>query len=353
MKTIKSIISPASFLVFVISLILNSCGDPTEFFSQEYRIAPEEFSVQGDSIEASQIVDLSTGAASIKATFSHPVNYTMKIRGLESGAEKQTSGMARDLNYSWIGDHDGLAFFKEGELAVIELTFLGSNRIVTDTIRISKTKKFGSQGLALANNFAYEGFEGPTFGFNTLTWNYGIYGDGVFNDDANNDIDISLCGYGAGTKRDTMNPSAGEIPIQGKYALTLAGKDERAAYFVGGIKRTISNAERSTLPSDPQELYANLYIYGRGDANSKLNYSFEEAGGDIYEKQFTLDHQGWKLFSIKYSDLTVVSPGNGIREPRNLTGVGFNLISAPPGNTVRATFDYPILTFGSSFNPHN
>lgn len=347
----KIIFAISSLFVLTALLFLNSCTDSREFFTKEYRIAPDNFSVQGDTLLVPAFVDFTLGPAGVEAEFSHPVSYTLTITGLESGAEKKISGLSQNLLESWNGDHDGLYFFKAGEYALVELSFLGSNKVVRDTILIAGVKKIGSQGLALASTATLEGFEGNSFSFNSSLWSYGIYPDPP------QEIDVAQFGVGATTRRDTMDPTKGERPVQGQYALTLVGKDVNKNYFVGGIKRQLTANERSALSSiSPNDLYVNIYLYGRGDANSKLNYSFNEYEGvtasDVYENQFTLDHIGWKLFSIKYSDLSVIDAGNGIREPAKIKDIAFNLISAPPGNSVRATFDYPILTFGAPFNPN-
>ncbi len=240
------------------------------------------------------------------------------------------------------------------EYALVEFTVLGSPIVLRDTIFIQRAKKYDSQGLPVSDDIStanFEGFEG-VFGtagkFNTAPWNYGIYFD------AGEEIFRGI---------DSLVPQ-----FQGRQAVTLYGTDLNHNFYVGGFKRILTVPEYSSIPNTADSVYVNIFLYGTGDPNSRINYSFDERDNgmgahvdnvdDTYEYQFDMSHMGWKLFSVKYSQLSrATNPsfggsGNGIREPHKLRNVAFNLISSPAGNKVKVTFDFPIITFGQPFNPN-
>ncbi|WMJ75168.1 hypothetical protein RCC89_18655 [Cytophagaceae bacterium ABcell3] len=348
------------FLLYLV-FSTSGCGTKQEFSGTELVVAPDDFEVFENSFEVSpKSVNLEREDVSFKAEFNHRVSWRIRLKGLTSGAEKMIKGVDDHINADlvrWDGGHDELYFFKKDENVAVELSFMGSKLVKRDTIKISAAKLFSPPGTRSSimlsnddNRNSREGFEG-IFNFNSATWTFGPYpdpGEQIF--------------FGQDKMERDNHP-----PVQGEFALTLHGNDRNDDYFVTGIKRALTNQEIERMPSDPDSVYINIYIYGRGHAATKMNVSCEEAddGGsehienkhDAWEHQLSFDHRGWKLFSIRYSDLTrSANPdyggnGNGRREPQYLRGVGFNLVSSPPGNEVKATFDFPIITFGKPFNP--
>jgi hypothetical protein len=344
--------------LLLIILLVISCHRREDIIGPEYVSAPSDFYIIKDSFEVnSSTVNFETSTDYFKAEFSSRVNWFITIKGLKSGAIKKISGLTDVLNAQnsiWNGGHDSFNFFQMNEKAAVELAILGSSIVLRDTIFIQRAKKYGSQGVAISDDVSianFEGFEG-IFGtagkFNTAPWNYGIYFD------AGEEIFRGI---------DSLDPQ-----FQGRQAVTLHGKDLNHNFYVGGFKRILTTAEYNTIPYAADSVYVNIYLYGTGDPNSRINYSFDERDSgmgahvdnvdDTYEYQFDMSHTGWKLFSVKYSQLSRATnlsfggSGNGIREPHKLRNVAFNLISSPAGSEVKVTFDFPIITFGKPFNPN-
>lgn len=360
--------SKAGILVIILIYlgIAVSCHRSKEsFVGNQYVAATKDFYVKKDSFVANTTTaDFGTANVYFNADFSNDVTWFITIKGLSSGAVRKVTGLSYNLNAQnaiWNGGHDDLNFFQVGEYAVAELTFLGSSIVLRDTIFIQHAKRYNDQGVVLGNNGVsgdLDGFEG-TFRFhNNLQWTYGSYSDGPV------PPAYELDNFNSGKESiDSLVPQ-----FQGKIAATLAGTDNNHSYFVGGLKRVLTLAEYNSIPHDPDSVYVNIFLYGKNDPHSYINYSFEESDNDstvhvdskddTYTYQFSLNHSGWKLFYVKYSQLSRATDpnyggsGNGIPEPHKLRNVDFNLISSPAGNTVGVTFDYPIITFGHPFNPN-
>ncbi len=340
--------------LFTCLFICGSCLRKKEMIGPEYIAASPNFFVKLDSFRVSaSSVNFETSQVYFNAAFSSEVTWFITIRGLKSGAVKKIIGLSSLLNSSnttWNGNHDNLTFFQMNENAVAELSFLGSAFILRDTITILLAKKYTSQGVVVGDDVSlttFEGFEGK-YNFNSPTWTYGVFSDPA---------ELIYGGL------DSITPQ-----FQGRHAFTIKGNDANQNFFIGGLKRVLTVAEYLSIPTDPESVYVNFFLYGTGNPNSYVNYTFEESDNgmgtsipnkdDSYQYQFSLSHTGWKLFYVKYSQLSrSTNPsyggsGNGIREPRKLRNVAFNLISSPAGNNVSVTFDMPIITFGQPFNPN-
>ncbi|MFN6945799.1 MAG: hypothetical protein ACK4ND_12700 [Cytophagaceae bacterium] len=347
-----------SVSLLIALLLVSSCAKRTDFIGSELVTMPEGFFVADNSFSASpDRVNFERDKAKFSAEFSHRVTWRIKLQGLTSGANKVIKGTSDKLDpdsIQWNGSHDGLYFFMRDEKVLAELTFMGGNLTLIDTIDVLRAKLYGNQGFSVSNDSrptTFEGFEGASFNISGLFW-----------------LDPYFDGRREMAERDPMLNDK-DKPVQGEYAFTLSGTDITNSYFVGGFKRNITAMERNAIkwPEDPDSVYINIYLYGRGDGVTKLNFSMEEAddGGpshredrhDAFEFQFNFEHTGWKLFSVRYSDLTrAANPdyggsGNNVKEPNKVRSIAFNAISSPPNNYVKATFDFPIITFGKPFNP--
>jgi hypothetical protein len=346
----------ANLIVTVLNclFIFGSCHRDKEMIGPEYIATPTDFYVKLNSFKASaSSVNFESSQVYFNADFSSKVTWFITIRGLKSGAVKKISGLSSMLNSSnttWNGSHDDLNFFQMNENAVAELSFLGSSLVLRDTIAILRAKKYNSQGVVIADDASvttFEGFEG-TYNFNSPTWTYGVFSDPG---------ELIFGGL------DSITPQ-----FQGRHAFTIHGNDVNQNFFIGGLKRVLSVSEYLSIPADPNNVYVNIFLYGTGNPNSYVNYTFEESDSgmgahipnkdDAYQYQFSVSHTGWKLFYVKYSQLSRSTnasyggSGNGIREPNKLRNVAFNLISSPAGSNVKVTFDMPIITFGQPFNPN-
>lgn len=340
MHSILSKIKYSGLILISIIFLGVKCDSP-ETLGPAYVLAPEGFKVNSYSAAAPSINFAAPATLGFNADLSHPVSWTIKLKGLTSGAVKEISGTSSSIDLSnpawlWDGAHSGLYFFMKNEQVEASLTFLGSNVIVKDTITITGTKIF--KDVLVAD------FDSPTALIE-------------YKDEPETTFGI-------------IDTTGGFKIVQGIKAYRLAGTDgPPSAYFVAGMRRDFTSATAAAFPSDPDSLYFNIYVYGVGNVASKLNFGAQEDDGDgtdgvhepasddEFQVQISIDHVGWKLFSFKYSDMTPgANPayggsGNKIYQPKEITAVSFGLISSPPSSTVEAIFDFPILTFGAPFDP--
>ena len=153
---------------------------------------------------------------------------------------------------------------------------------------------------------------------------------------------------------------------QGIKVLSLFGNDHNGDYFVGGNQQKF--AKGMLAGHKASDIYINLYIYGYppgivtpsatqigvgvSQDNGKINGSYDAFYDDTFDQQISVNWVGWKLVSVKYSNLKrtteVVDGGNGPNkiQPETAVGVGVNILSSPNGSTVGAAIDYLIITFG-------
>ncbi|MBC7391116.1 MAG: hypothetical protein H7329_18060 [Opitutaceae bacterium] len=154
---------------------------------------------------------------------------------------------------------------------------------------------------------------------------------------------------------------------QGIKALSLFGTDHNGDYFVGGNTQPI--AKGMLAGKSASDIYINAYIYGY-PSNSGItpnatkiaigisqdnvdgNGKFDAAYEDTFDQQISVDWVGWKLISVKYSNLKRSSStdngGNGPNkiQPETAVAVGCNILSSPNGSTVGSAIDHLIITFG-------
>jgi len=150
----------------------------------------------------------------------------------------------------------------------------------------------------------------------------------------------------------------------------LKGTDNNGDYFVGGLQQVLPT--RIFANKKASDIYFNLYIYGFGPEEkltpnaTKLNIgtseddngngSFEATSEDTFEQQVNVDWVGWKLISIRYSNLKQSTSrdnggsGNNIIEPIKAVSLNVNLISSPNGSHVGTALDYVIITYGKPYS---
>lgn len=280
-----------------------------------------------------------------KTRFNESVRWTITLKGIISGAEKTLSGVSTYLdstvtNALWNGNSDSFKYFTLNDSVVATLSVLGSDLTQKIRFKIVKTTAYDASQLIFLNDFE------------------GGYGQIVYND--------KLDPFPSPMPRIT---SSIETP-QGTNCLMMTGADNNGDYFVGGYQQKLDPDIFKNY--DASEIYFNMYIYGFGkDAGltpnaTKLNIgvseddknpngSFEADIEDSFEKQVNVDWQGWKLISVRYSELKRSislengGSGNNILQPDRAFSLNVNLISSPNGSRVGAAVDYVSITFGKPF----
>jgi hypothetical protein len=94
----------------------------------------------------------------------------------------------------------------------------------------------------------------------------------------------------------------------------------------------------------------------REDENA--NGTFDDKTEDEYDYEIKVDWEGWKLVSVKYSDLvTLVNgqpgtpKGNGLRNPDKLSKISLLHLANPANGFANAKLDYIIFTDNAPLQP--
>jgi hypothetical protein len=315
----------------VLLLALVQCKHPSQtddFIGPE--ITPENFSVLDNHFKAVKSnVDFHTEAQSFEATFSNKVKWTIKIKGLESGAVKTVSGTSKIVDASistWDGASDSVFFFSTGEKCVAEITFFNSTLSLKDTFQIKNETKY--DGVLIDD---FETYTADLVGL-----------DSSFKDASDENITV-----------DFANKTT---KVQGKNSLLLSGLDKNANYWISGVN-TLPNALTNRFTTTKSnELYFNISIYGTGDKLASLSVrltedddnsgAFEAANDDAFTYLIAVDWKGWKRVSIPYSSFTDsdAALGNNSAEPSKLKGMSLALVANTSTQNVSLNADYIIFT---------
>lgn len=325
--------------IILLCLVVLSCNKPKDsFVGPEYSTVSSDFRVEAAFSADKASVNFQSENQFFSAQFSERASWSMRLEGEESKAVKEIKGLSSVIdasNSAWNGSHDGLKFFKS-EKVIATLTLLGSDKEYQTVFNIAGVKN-SPEAVKLGNGF--EDFIPYTY-----EYAYSPFNDG----DELSFFDITK-----------------EEVIHGDYAFKLAGIDVNKNYYLGLVRRRFS---QNRLVSPPSEVWFNVYVFGNGDKTSKLKIAGkeDENGNNIYddadkedswEFEIPLDHKGWKLVSVKYSDFVRSTEkgfgdsGNGIREPSKIAAVDFALLTSLPGSYAEAIFDYPTITEKQPFKP--
>ena len=128
--------------------------------------------------------------------------------------------------------------------------------------------------------------------------------------------------------------------------------------------------QQGVLNADPNNIYFNIMIHGdstlspTNEANSLFKIEFyEDENQDQYydpnsedrlDYEFDINWNGWRMISIKYSDLIMATDpngggvsGNSIREPNKIIKIRTLLLANPESGFAKADVDYIIWSEGS------
>jgi len=302
----------------------------------------ESLEVVGDSANF-EIND----AMHFTSSFSKIVDWKVTIEGLNSGAKKIISGKSNVINANnstWNGGVTNLPFFKDENCSLL-LTFQNHNDSISKTIKISGAKTYGN-----GNELVITDFEG---GFNPNFTNF-------FNSGMVKKIEDDNPGQG---NRFLVQESA---PNGCPWDWLIGYIDYPSDYWL----------QQGTLSADPDNVYFNIMIKGDSTLspdnvpNSLFKLEFYEdenqdgfysqANEDRLDYEFLVDWNGWKMISIKYSDLLTSTDsnngggGNKLREPNKIFKVRTLLLADPYDPTdlttcsgfAKADVDYLIWSEG-------
>jgi hypothetical protein len=375
-------------IFFYLICLLASCRRPDDPIGPEYKVPGKDFKLFDDKFKGSlPSVDFLAGQKeSFEAAFSQKVTWKLTLTGSSSGAVKTFSGFSDKIdstNNLWDGKHEALYFFRSKEDVIAELSFLGSQLVFRDTIHILNERKWDVPNkIAVALNFDkskfdYAFYDGPTDFLPAYKVTYAVKGTvkSDMESTSNNRIENVL--------RDKNGDTIpGERPgsVEGNFFYRMAGQDRiytgpgNSDYYIGGAG--LAKPAYFGLDQDPSNVFFNIYIYGTGDPDAKLVINFDEdddgkngaeAGGlsenyilyeDEYAWEVPVSWKGWKLVSVRYSELKLSGDGmkstrgNKKPEPNRIAKMGFVLLTLSRGGRTSIIFDFPNFTMGKPFNPN-
>lgn len=362
MKRANKIIPILVRLTLVLSLIVVfiSCKRTKEpLLGSEYRPAGKEFYVVDDTLKINNTnlrLNQATGAAVFLAKFSHPVSWTITVRGEDSGAEKVIQGLSDTLNAKnalWDGSSSNGYFFKRGENIKATLSFLGSSLTYSVSARIVAEKMYNNK---IFNNVKYlvlDDFETPD-----------VMALAELNSGSADPLD-----------GDTYFGTDDEYRVEGNFSYKMKGTDLNSNYYMGAVSSNDLTGLRNKIETQNSDsLFFNMYVYGTGSANTGIQvkayeidkeehlndptYVFNAGENDGWTYDLVVDWTGWKLISLQYSkfkrakDPAYGGNGNGVKEPHKLGGFALSLISYPqPKATGTVYMDFVTLTQNGPFIP--
>jgi hypothetical protein len=362
-------------IVAIATLFFASCAKKADFVGPELKAASpsfrviDTFSVHKTSANDSIFLVKTEGSTALinsnyfAVKFSESVSWTITLNG--PVATKKIMGVSSFIdstNSVWKGESDGIFQFSDGDLVIATLNFAGTDLALKDTFLLTKPK-YSSAFLAKpfrtsdTLNYIYvNDFEGP-------------YAAPITYNDNKDPI--------AGPAPTLVSTSANLRFPEGSKAMGMYGTDNNGDYFIGGFKLPAQDTvnrlgyDKVLAKHAPSDIYVNMYVYGYPVSNEKgvntaatklnigvseddkkRNAAFEADSEDTFEQQISINWVGWKLISVRYSNMIRSSVaaeggnGNAIQEPDKIFSINFSLISSPQGSTVGTIVDHVVLSFG-------
>lgn len=278
-------------------------------------------------------VDLSAGGLNIKADFTEAVEWTMRV--VSDDAVKVYSGKTDSINVRWFGNVDAFPLFKSG-----------SARIELEIACLDKMEK----------TFNITG--DPNF--KNLHPSYGVL---IRDFDMNGLIPVADEQFTAadgwrGVNGDTSHfeyfsdgPSIGG----GLYA-ELYAKSESTTWYHGATSFPILGFSGQLSTTNADSVYLNFFCKGYGLVNTGLEIALQ-AGGTSFFHTEPLTWEGWKFFSLKLSDLKILSgnrAGEKFVDVDGISGCVLQLGSNPEKSSeAKSAYDFILLTVGEPFASTN
>jgi hypothetical protein len=157
---------------------------------------------------------------------------------------------------------------------------------------------------------------------------------------------------------------------QGNAYYNLAGTVDWD-WLIGLVNFKATAGGNATFPlnSNPNSVYFNVMVWGDGSlTNSLVLFQFEEdengdgtftaASEDQYAVEIPVNWTGWKLVSLKYSDIPCLvngqpaAPnGDGVHNSNKIKQVNMLHLANPSSGYAKAKLDYIIFTENGPLNP--
>jgi hypothetical protein len=255
------------------SEIVGPAACPSANFSYSPLVVKDNTSGKLDTL------DLSNSFANVSVTFNESISYTFIITGQTSGAIFKLNGTGAAINYNWYGNSTNGKYFTQGEVLSYALT------------NLCKTEALGQYQIYLSTIISYAGF-----------------GVKVINFEDNPAVSTSPS-PAAPLPSQLMTPLSNGYdpsPQGGNYYHYQASVTQPTWYF---DYMTFNGISYSNLGSDPSKVYLNFFA--KGKVNSLAQMIIDEmAHGTKLTRKFyaSVSPDGWKLFSVRLSDIGIINP---------------------------------------------
>lgn len=363
------------YLVAILSsLLFFACKkypDPDLARSEKYVRATENFEIESfESNLTSDSISFPKESVVFKAEFNEEVSWTITITGKASPEDhaikvfKGTSMIIDSSLASWDGASDNIYFFKKDEYLNIKLEILGSDKVREwDSYYVSSPKDFNAKdNVIVLLNFEGSGAlinePGSVFTFFD-TENKSEFIDSLAFVGSDALVRSNCDNLDGAIDCSTLELGKGNIPtpVEGNGLIYVRGKDivgQPNSFFIGGFNHSPSIYG---LDAPLDSIYLNFYANSWGNKTTKLSIELEGIGGDIFKSEKNITWSGWKLVSIKLSDMvlgTAGTLGTGVMIPKALKKLGIQIHSGDgPGKEAEMLIDYVCFTYGAPFRQSN
>ncbi|MFN0276067.1 MAG: hypothetical protein ACKVPJ_10000 [Chitinophagales bacterium] len=329
------------FSFAAIALFFVSCTtDDSIFDGPSLNDIYGEFAILDSLNISNSAVDFSSGQTiHCTAEFSKNVNWKIEITGGESGAIYSVEGFSRIIdatNSLWDGSATTLPMFR-AENCTVQLTITGEVDTLSGSVEILGAKDISGFILSDFEDVINPGWapfvqSGADMSFFITDATIAAQGTKYYDmgGEVNWDwliglIDIPATAYGAATFPLSSNPNN--------------------VYF---------NVMLSKIPS-----ISNAIVLFQFKEDDNGDGTYTAGTEDLFSLEVKLtENDGWKLYSIKYSDLPTLNNGvpadpygNGIYEPEKLQMVSVLMLANPTSGYSQALMDLMVFTENAPFKP--
>lgn len=186
-----------------------------------------------------------------------------------NGARFSESGFGDEALVNWSGNTSTSFLFKEGDSVQSYYKVPCLDTIFGERIKIDAPKIY--------DHFLVSDFEGNGIG---TPW-----------------VNV------AGQLDFTDSVSTGAVP-QGDSFIRLVGSFQDRGSFLGQAQVKLKNLFGLSVPAD--SLYLNALV--KGSPNSAFEFRILQVSGDVFTVTFPVTWEGWRLVSVRYSDMLEFNP---------------------------------------------
>lgn len=321
------------FLLLLLTVLFSCRKDEIDIFE-----GPDLNDVYGEftvitSLESSQPnVDFADGqTVYFTCELSKVIDWQLTITGQTSGAEKLISGTSKyvDTNTStWDGSTTNFPMFKS-EVCNVMLTFNGESDTLNTSVTVDLPKV--NEGFVIAD------FE--------TGWNSGW---------------TTFIQSGAGMDFNIKTDAS--APNENSYYNMQGLVDWDWLTGLVDFNATAYGSTTIPLSDNGDNLYFNAIVYGDpGLPNSRVLFRFDEdenedgsfnvSNEDQFDYEIIIQWEGWKLITVKYSDMVGSGGGGNIHNPDKLNKVSVLHLADPASGMAKSGIDYLIFTENAPLQP--